>query len=99
MDIETIRLEAQKSGEEQVGPYRSAAVWEFIGQTFQKGERLRATRYKKKRRFSCYAQGVGNIPGSSCLSKEVLTTEEAPNSKAIEEEVMGEWGKYFSGMI
>jgi hypothetical protein len=77
-----------KEKKEQVGPYRSAAVWEFIGKTFQKSERQMGKKRKYKRRYRCYAQGVGNVPGASSLSQRVLTSEEEEEYGEKDKEVL-----------
>jgi hypothetical protein len=73
-------------------------MWEFIGKTFQKADRQKFIKPKKGRRYSCYAQGIGNIPGSSSLSREVLSTEDVEASQGKGDEVKDEWGKLFAGI-
>jgi hypothetical protein len=68
-------------------------MWEFIGKTFQKADRQKFARPKKGRRYCCYAQGIGNVPGSSSLSREVLPAEEVEDFQ-----VKDEWAKLLTGM-
>jgi hypothetical protein len=74
----------------QAGPYRRAAVWEFIGQTFAKAERR--AKPKQKKRFRCYAKGIVPVPGISSLSRAVLTNDEEEEIASEDKEVNEEWG-------
>jgi hypothetical protein len=56
-------------GTGNVGPYRKAAVWEFVGQTFDKGGRTVGKR-RSRRRFAHYVAGYIPSPGPSKLSYE-----------------------------
>lgn len=71
----------------EVGPYRSAALWEIIGQTFEKGERIKRakSRSKSKRRERVYKGDVGDYEG-------LLNFEAAVLDDVLEEE------EEFSGM-
>lgn len=82
----------------QVGPYRSAAVWEFIGQTFLKAERERTVKPKQRRKCRPHAKGLGYAPGISSLLRSVFTAEEAKDLQEQENEIQEEWGKLFDGM-
>jgi hypothetical protein len=59
--------------ESNIGPYRKAAMWEFIGQTFAKPER----RFRKKssRRFKVGSQCMDNRAPPSKLSFEIKLQE------------------------
>ena len=58
-------------GTGNVGPYRKAAVWEFVGQTFDKGARTGGKK-RSHRRFAHYAAGHFPSPEASKLSYGVL---------------------------
>jgi len=76
-----------------IGPYRKAAVWEFVGTTFEKGERSRKSRKNQQRRRR-EASREAKLDGTldfSPLYEEILTTEEEEVLAAeVEKELWGD---------
>lgn len=84
---------------EKIGAFRSAAVWEFIGHTFEKAERDKCVKHSgSRRRHRTYAPGF-NIPGKSCLSRQILSAEEDEEKEEQESQLREEWGMLFDGKI
>lgn len=80
---------------EKVGPYRSAAVWEFIGKTFDKGRREKSRRKRKKGS----ARMTAPFHGLSNLSKEVFPDEEDIEMEQGENELEDESGMSMDGKL
>lgn len=83
-------------GIRKIGPYRKAAVWEFIGQTFEKGAR-KGLKLKQRKRFQTYAAGAVPVPGTSSLSRQAMNIEEEHAKEQYEMDVLQEWGKLMNG--
>ena len=80
----------QKQG--MVGPYRSAAIWEIIGQTFAKPERYKKLKLKRKRGVR---DSLERTTPRSNLSKAILTDETSEKVQQLVE-LEHEWGKVTS---
>ena len=80
----------------KIGPYRKAAVWEFIGQTFEKVART-GLKLRQRKRFKTYAAGAVPLPGTSSLSYQVMATEEEQANEQGEIEVFQVCGNSMNG--
>jgi hypothetical protein len=80
--------------QELAGPYRAAALWEFVGQTFARGERYRKLKPKKKK---IVKTSLGRITPVSNLSKSVLAYGEEGDSMP-QDTGAGVWERLTSGI-
>lgn len=80
----------------EVGPYRKAAVWEFIGQTFEKGSR-KGGNIRQRKRFRTCAAGYAPSLGTSNLSRCVLRAENEEENDVCDMEAIQEWSRLMNG--
>lgn len=74
IESQTSRSAKRSKSPEEVGPYRSAAMWEFVGQTFAKHERLK--KLKRKNRRAIISELIGRTMPPSKLSQEMLADDD-----------------------
>jgi hypothetical protein len=87
---------------EKVGPYRTAAVWEFIGKTFDKGRREKWRRKREKgrgKKEKGSARMTAPFNGHSDLSKELLPGEEDIEMEQGKNELEDESGMSMDGKL
>ena len=92
---------------EDVGPFRRAALWDFVARSFGKGELIRKEKQRgrqRRRLLGCVKevrgmQGGGNGAGLSALGTEVRNEEEEEESDTDVENsaVYEEWRKLLNG--
>lgn len=78
-----------------IGPYRRAAVWEFMGHTFEKSNRMdkrKGAKHRQRARVQASASGILPTSGSSSLARYVMTVEREQH----EMEVLQEWGNWMN---
>jgi hypothetical protein len=95
------KIAANERGEEYLGGgrYRKAAVWEFVGHTFEKGDRMPGKGTHKKR-FKHYAAGFFKTLEPTNL-RYVMTVEEEEKEDVdiAGMEVVQEWDFIVNGGI
>lgn len=74
--------------QDAVGPYRTAAVWEFVGRTFGKHERNKRFRPKRRRTMR---GSLERITPPSSLSQELLADDDMNKNMFDNAEVRAEW--------
>jgi hypothetical protein len=97
-DSQTGDPEFNVSFREDIGPFRKAAVWEWMTRGVGRAELEKSEKkVKQRRRFATYVLGNGNAPGSSGLRTEVLTDEEEKVREEKNRIVYDEWQKLLNG--
>ena len=79
---------------EAVGPYRTAAIWEFIGHTFARCERHKKLRPRKRRAIR---ETLDKTIPPSRLCNQILSDDEEIKKVLSDEEVRAEWAKFVNG--
>jgi hypothetical protein len=74
---------------EAVGPYRSAAMWEFVGQTFAKHERRKKLKATKNRK-AVIREFLGRATPRSKLSQQVLADDDEDEAYGFDD-IRSEW--------
>ena len=77
-----------------VGPFRAAAIWEFVGQTFAKYDRHKKLRPKRRRAIR---ESLDKVIPRSSLSNQILADDDETEKVFKDEEVRAEWTNFVSG--
>ena len=77
--------------QETVGPYRSAAVWEFVGQTFAKHDRYKRLKPKRRR---AVRECLDRVTPPSKLSTQVFADDDEGENMYNNAEVRAEWTEF-----
>lgn len=91
VDLEGYSSENSVKKRQVTGPYRSAAMWEFVGQTFGKYDRYKKLKPKKRR---VIRDCLERITPSSSLSNQILVDNDEDTNVFDNAEVRAEWTNF-----
>lgn len=80
---------------EAVGPYRTAAMWEFVGQTFARYDRGKKLKPKRKRTVREF---LDRTMPPSALSTHILADEQKSSNIYDSDEVRAEWTEFVNSV-